>query len=57
MSDFWFLASNICSHVHCTFICTSGSKGPMCVCQDGSQVEPGAICEVMLYLNSLLREL
>ncbi|VVC34061.1 Hypothetical protein CINCED_3A006126 [Cinara cedri] len=38
-------ASNVCSHVHCDFICTSGSKGPMCVCEDGSQVEPGTECD------------
>ncbi|XP_025205329.1 vitellogenin receptor [Melanaphis sacchari] len=37
--------SNVCNDVYCDFICTSGSRGPMCVCGDGSQVEPGNICD------------
>lgn len=45
----YILAPNVCNFVHCDFICTSGSKGPMCVCEDGSQVEPGIICNVILY--------
>lgn len=48
-----FLGPNVCIDVDCDFICTSGSKGPMCVCGDGSQVEPGNNCDVILYLNIL----
>lgn len=44
-----FLGSNVCIDVDCDYICTSGSKGPICVCGDGSQVEPGNICDVILY--------
>lgn len=25
--------------------------GPMCVCEDGSQVEPGAVCDVIFYFH------
>lgn len=48
----FILASNICNNVHCDFICTSGSKGPMCICEDGSQMDPelGNFCSV-IYFN------
>ncbi|XP_050441147.1 vitellogenin receptor [Adelges cooleyi] len=37
--------TNMCNHVKCDFICVSAHKHPMCVCPDGSQVEPYASCE------------